>query len=235
MKLQMISIRFAVYAIILLCLIASPGPVYAVDTASDNANTPGHVFMGLKYGNQNIDMQTRFTRRVSGVLVEDSLFNNEYTANACGLFLGYQLPWERFYLGGQISFDVYDGEFDLLAGSSRFTNTINYSAGMDLMPGVYLYKGLSVFGKLGLAYGDFDFVKSSPTSTNYNAGRRLFGYTLGLGLAYDITAQFTAKMGYEQTRYRETQIDAIRGVLSDKTMVEPKIASFFLSLQYNFY
>ena len=234
MKLQMISIRLAVYAIILLPLIVSPGLVYAGDAASENANTPGHVFMGFKYGNQDINMQTGFTRLANGALVEDSRFNNKYTANAYGLFLGYQIPWEAFYLGGQVSFDVYDGEFELSAGSSRFTNTINYSAGMDLIPGVYLYKGLSVFGKLGLAYGDFDFVKSSPTSTNYNADRRLLGYTLGLGLAYDITAQFTAKMGYEQTRYRETQIDAIRGVLYDKTMVESEIASFFLSLQYNF-
>lgn len=244
MKIQMRSICFAVYGIVLSILIATAGAVHAGDTVhtggtgdptNTSANTPGYVFMGLKYANQNIDMQSRFTRQVNGSLVEDANFNNEYTSNVGGLFLGYQLPWDRFYLGGQIYFDVYDGEFELSAGSSRFTNSINHAVGMEFLPGVYLYKGLSVFGKLGLAYGDFDFVKSSPTSTNYNASRRLFGYTIGLGLAYDITAQFTAKMGYEQTRYRETQIDATRGVLYDKTMVEPKINSFFLSLQYNFH
>ena len=226
------SIRFVVYGIVLSILISTAGVAHAGDTASDNK--PGHVFIGLRYANQNVDMQTRFTRQVNGSLVEDSGFNNEYTANAGGLFLGYQLPWDRFYLGGQIFFDLYDGEFESFAGSSRFTNSINHAVGMALLPGVYLYKGLSVFGKLGLAYGDFDFVKSSPTSTNYNASRHLYGYTMGLGLAYDISAQFTAKMGYEQTLYRETGIDATRGVLYDKTMVEPKINSFFLSLQYNF-
>ncbi|MBU0972887.1 MAG: outer membrane beta-barrel protein [Proteobacteria bacterium] len=234
MKVQTRSICIAVYGIVFSILIVTAGAVHAGDTAGNNTRPPGYVFMGLGYANQNVDMQTRFARRVNGRLVEDASFNNEYTASAGGLFLGYQLPWDRFYLGGQISFDVVEGEFELAAGSSRFTNSINHAVGMAILPGVYLYKGLSVFGKLGLAYGDFDFVKSSPTSTHYNASRRLYGYTLGLGLAYDITAQFTAKMGYEQTRYRETGIDAIRGVLADKTRVEPKMNLFFLSLQYNF-
>lgn len=232
MKNYMRSIPLLVRAIVFLIIIVTADSVHAGDT--DGANAPGHVFMGLTFANQNADMQTRFLRRVNGSLVEDSSFNNEYTTKAGGLFLGYQLPWDRFYLGGQISFDVVDGEFELSAGSSKFTNRINHAVGMAILPGVYLYEGLSVFGKLGLAYGDFDFVKFSPTSTNYDAGRRLYGYTLGLGLAYDITAKFTAKTGYEQTRYRETGIDATRGVLDDKTRVEPKIDSFFLGLQYNF-
>lgn len=238
MKLQMRSIRLAVCAMVLSILMAATTDIHASDTAGDttrtHTNAAGHVFMGLKYGNQEIDMQTRFTRQVNGEIVEDSRFSNEYTANAGGLFLGYQLPWEQFYLGGQVFFDLYDGQFELSAGSSQFTNTINHSMGVELMPGIYLYKGLSIFGKFGLAYGDFDFIKSSPTSTHYNAGRHLYGYTLGLGLAYDISAQFTTKIGYEQTRYRDTKIDATRSVLNDKTTVEPKITSFFMSLQYNF-
>ena len=233
------SIHLAVYAMVLSILMAATTGVHAGDTAGGDTtrtytNTAGHVFMGLKYGNQEIDMQTRFTRQVNGGIVEDSRFNNEYTANAGGLFLGYQLPWEQFYLGGQVFFDLYDGQFELSAGSSQFINTINHSMGVELMPGIYLYKGLSIFGKLGLAYGDFDFIKSSPTSTNYNSGRRLYGYTLGLGLAYDISAQFTAKIGYEQTRYQDTEINATRSVLYDKTTVEPKISFFFMNLQYNF-
>jgi opacity protein-like surface antigen len=190
--------------------------------------------MGFEYGNQDMEIQTRFRRRVNGALVEESFFNNAYTANACGIFLGYQLPWDRFYLGGQVFFDRYEGQFELAAGSSIFTNTLNHVVGVALMPGVYLYKGLSIFGKLGLAYGDFDFVKTSPTSTQYNTGRHLLGYTLGLGLAYDITTQFTVKIGYEQTRYQDTEIDAVRSVLYDKTTVEPQVASFFVGLQYNF-
>ena len=148
--------------------------------------------------------------------------------------MGYTLPWERFYLSGQVFFDVFDKEFDLSTGSSRITNDLNYAFGIDLMPGVFLYRGLSVFGKIGLANADFDFVKSSPRSTNYDVNRNLFGYTLGFGLAYDITPRFTAKIGYEQTQYEDTEINATRGTRSDNTVVKPQVESFFIVLQYNF-
>jgi len=84
------------------------------------------VFTGIKYGNEDIEMQTQFTRRTSGVITEQSSFNNPYTSNAGGLFVGYTMPFERFYLSGQVFFGVFDKEFELSAGSSRFTNAINH-------------------------------------------------------------------------------------------------------------
>ena len=230
MKIQIKTTRLAVYAIIIFSLVTAASLVYA----GDNIGAAGKVFAGIKYGNQDIEMQTQFTRRTDGVITEQSSFNNQYTANAGGLLVGYTLPWERFYLSGQVFFDVFDKEFDLSTGSSRITNALNYAFGIDLMPGVYLFRGLSVFGKLGLANGDFDFVKSSPKSTNYDADRNLFGYTLGFGLAYDITPRFTAKIGYEQTQYEDTEINATLGTRSDHTVVKPEVESFFIVLQYNF-
>jgi opacity protein-like surface antigen len=224
----------AVCAILFLSGLAGAGLVYAGDNTQENTNEKGLVFMGIKYASQDIDMLTQFTRRQSGVITEESSFDNNYSANSGGLFVGYTMPYQKFYLSGQIFFDVFNDEFDLSAGSSRFKSSINHAFGMDLMPGVYLYKGVSVFGKLGLANGDFDFVKSSPTSTTYDANRRLFGFTLGLGLAYDITPSFTAKIGYERTKYEETEINVTLGTRTDKTMVEPRVDSFFLTLQYNF-
>ena len=179
-------------------------------------------------------MQTQFIRRTDGVITEQSSFDNQYTSNAGGLFVGYTLPFKRFYLSGQVFFDLFDKEFELSVGSSRFTSAINHAFGIDLMPGVYLFRGLSFFGKLGLTNGDFDFVKSSPTSTNYDANRNLYGYTLGFGLAYDITPRFTAKIGYEQTQYEDTEINATLGTRSDHTVVKPEVESFFIVLQYNF-
>ena len=102
------------------------------------------------------------------------------------------------------------------------------------MPGVYLYRGLSIFGKLGLGGGNFDFVKNSPTSTTYDVNTHLLSYTLGLGLAYDITQRFTAKIGLDRIQYDDTEHDAARGTRFDKTLVEPQAKSFYLSLQYNF-
>jgi opacity protein-like surface antigen len=223
-------IRFTLYVSIILSLIVATSLV----SANESVKSKGNFFMGIKYGDQNVNMQSQFTRRVNGTIVEESGFDNEYTANAAGLFFGYTLFHKQLYLSSQIFFDTYGGEFDLSAGSSRFTNTLNNTFGIDLMPGVYLYRGLSVFAKLGLASGNFDFVKSSPTSTNYDVNERLYGYTLGLGLAYDITQKFTAKIGYDNTRYQDTTITANRGVLEDKTVVEPRVDSFFLTLQYNF-
>lgn len=230
MKIQIRTIHFTIYAIILLSLVAATGHVHAEDSAS----ATGKVFMGIKYANQDIDMHTQFTRRTSGVITEQSTFDNNYTSNAGGLFVGYTLHYEKFYISGQIFFDVFDDDFDLSAGSSRFTNTINHAFGIDLMPGVYLFKDLSVFGKLGLVSGDFDFVKYSPTSTTYDVNSNLYGYTLGFGLSYDITPQFTAKIGYEETKYEENEINATLGTRTDKTLVEPQVESFFLTLQYNF-
>jgi len=227
---QIKTICLAVYATIILGLVAAAGLVYA----GDNTRAKGKVFAGIKYGNEDIKMQTQFTRRTSGVITEQSSFDNHYTSNAGGLFVGYTLPFERFYLSGQVFFDVFDKEFELSAGSSRFTNAINHTFGIDLMPGVYLFRGLSIFGKLGLANGDFDFVKSSPTSTRYDVNRRLYGYTLGFGLAYDITPLLTAKIGYDQTEYEEAEINATLGTRSDNTLVKPQVESFYLVLQFNF-
>jgi opacity protein-like surface antigen len=219
-----------VYAIIILSLVSAANLVYA----GDNTGAAGKVFAGVKYGYQDIEMLTQFTRRTSGVITEQSSFDNTYTSNAVGLLVGYTLPHERFYLSGQVFFDLFDKEFELSTGSSHISSSINHAFGIDLMPGVYLFRGLSLFGKLGLANGDFDFVKSSPKSTNYDVNRNLFGYTLGFGFAYDITPLFTAKIGYEQTKYEETEINATRGTRTDNTVVKPQVESFFIVLQYNF-
>ena len=114
--------------------------------AEDDSSAAGKAFVGLKYAYHDIDMSTQFTRRTSGVITEESTFQNDYTSNAGGLFVGYMQPYGKFYLSGQIFFDLYDDEFDLEVGSSRITNTLNHAFGIDLMPGVYLYKGMSVFG-----------------------------------------------------------------------------------------
>ncbi|MCP3942433.1 MAG: hypothetical protein GY710_13225 [Desulfobacteraceae bacterium] len=167
--------------IIFLSFLSMINVVYAEGNTKARIDTSGKVFVGLKYGNQDIDMQTQFTRRSSGVITEESSFDDKYTSNAGGLFVGYKLPYQRFYLSGQVFFDAFDDEFELFAGSSRYTSAINHALGIELLPGVYVYKGVSVFAKLGLSSGDFDFAKSSPTSTTYNVNRNLFGYTLGVG------------------------------------------------------
>ncbi|MCP4021362.1 MAG: hypothetical protein GY729_05925, partial [Desulfobacteraceae bacterium] len=71
-------------------------------------------------------------------------------------------------------------------------------------------------------------------STTYDASDHLFGYTLGLGLAFDFNSNVTFKIGYEQTRYEDTTINATLGTRSDTTIVEPEVETFFLSLQYHF-
>jgi len=194
----------------------------------------GRFFTGLEYSHKDMEMQTRFTRDISGTVIERSEFDNPYTANAGGIFLGYTLPWKRCYLSTQFFFSKSNGEFELQAGSSGFVNRLNHSWGIDLMPGIYFYKGLSVFGKLGYVRADFDFAKYSPTSTSYAINTGLNGYTLGGGLACDISRQMTVKIGYEQKRYEETNICASTGPMNDHTLIEPRAKTFFMVLQYNF-
>ena len=230
MKIQIRTIPFTICVIIMSGLVAVSGHV----RAEDSAGGTGKMYMGIQYANQDIDMSTQFTRRTSGVITERSTFENSYTSNAGGLFVGYTIPYNKFYISGQVFFNAYDDDFELSVGSSRITNTINHAFGIDLIPGFYLYKGLSVFGKLGLVSGNFGFVKDSPTSTQYDVSNYLYGYSYGLGLAYDFTPQLTAKIGYSQTKYEEIEINATLGTRNDKTLVEPQGDSFFLTLQYNF-
>ena len=230
MKRKIRAIHFTLLAMALLSLVMATGQAHA----EDNASADGKLFVGVKYAKQDVDMYTQFTRQTSGVITEQSIFENNYTANVGGLFLGYKHPYKKLYVSGQMFIDMFDDEFELSAGSSRFTNSLNHAVGIDLMPGIYLYKGLSAFGKLGLVNGDFDFVKSSPTSTTYDANNKLYGYTLGFGLAYDFSSKFTAKIGYEQTRYEDIEINAILGTRTDKTVVDPEVESIFFTLQYNF-
>ncbi len=230
MKLQKRIICPGIFTLILFSIIATAGPA----TAGESALSRGKAYMGIGYGYHDIDMETDFTRRTSGVITEESNFDNNYDSNSGSLFVGYTLPWEKYYLSGQMGVSVFDDEFELSAGSSQFTNTLNHAFSLDLMPGFYLYKKLSVFAKVGLVYGDFDFVKSSPTSTTYDSSEYLLGGTLGVGLACDITPRVTVKLGYEQTWYEDTEINATQGTRSDKTIVEPVMDTFFFTLQYYF-
>ena len=195
---------------------------------------PGYVYAGLEYGAPSLDMETRFVRDISGSVIEDSQFHNEYSANAGGLFLGYALPWKSVYLGIQGHFNTLDNGFELASGSSTYINEINHTYGVDLVPGVYIYKGISLFGKLGWIQGDVDFIKSSPTSTTYDVHTRLNGYTLGGGLAWDIAPRFTVKLGFEKQSYSTEEIRASLSVMNDTTWVDPSGEKLFVTLQYNF-
>lgn len=230
MKSQKRIICLSIFTIIICSLVINAGSA----TADESALFRGKAYMGIGYGYHDTDMETDFTRRTNGVITEESSFNNNYNTRSGSLFMGYTLPWEQYYLSGQVGVKVFDAEFELTTGSSQFTNVVNHAFSMDLIPGFYFYKQLSVFAKIGITYGDFDFIKSSPTSTTYDVSEYLLGGTLGAGLAYDITPRITIKIGYEQTWYEDTEINATQGTRSDKTIVEPEMKTFFLTLQYYF-
>lgn len=220
---------FAGAAILLLSILTLTSSAHA-----DLEESIGRVSVGIEYRNSAIEMQTRFIRRTSGVITENANFENPYSCSVGSLFVGYTLPYKRLYLSARIFFNLFNDEFGLSAGSSRFTNKINHAFGIALIPGIDIFQGLSVFGKFSTEQGDFDFVKASPTSTTYDVNTNLVGTTLGFGIAYDITPRFRASIGFDQTRYGEAEIDTSLGVLNDKTLVKPKSESFFLSLQYSF-
>jgi len=217
-------------AILALSIFAGTGSAHA-----DSKESSGKAFVGIEYRHSDIEMQTHFIRRTNGVVTEDSNFENPYTTGAGSLFVGYTLSCKRVYLSGRAFFNLFGDDFGLSAGSSRFTNKINHALGIELIPGVHILRGLSVFGRLGLEWGDFDFIKASPTSTTYNVSTDLIGTTLGFGLAYDITSKFRARIGFDNTRYDETEINAALGTRNDRTLVEPEAESFYLSIQYNFW
>ena len=204
-------------------------------TALAQAPRPsGYFYTGLEYGSSAMAMKTRFVRDISGSVIEDSRFKNEYTTNTGGLVLGYTLPWKRAYLGIEGSFCAMDRSFELAAGSSRFINQEKSSLGLTLIPGIYLCRGISIFGSLGWILADFNFSKSSPTSTTYDVDTLLNGYTLGGGLAWDMLPRLTLKLGYRYARYDTEQIRASVSVMNDTTWIEPRSEAFFATLQFNF-
>ncbi len=95
---QIRTICLAVYATVIVSLVSAAGLVYA----GDNTRAGGKVSAGIRYGNEDIKIQTQFTRRTSGVITEQSSFDDPYTSNAGGLFAGYTPPFERVYLSGQV-------------------------------------------------------------------------------------------------------------------------------------
>ena len=201
--------------------------------AGSTMNRKG-MFFGIDYGNHDVDMKTEFIRRTSGAITEHSFFDDKYRTDAGGLFAGYHFPYRRIYIDGRVFFNLYKDEFQLSSGSSRFINRINHAFGGDVSPGVYLFRGLSLFGKAGIEWGDFDFIKMSPTSTTYDVSTRLVGYTLGLGIAYDISKHFTVKIGYDAAQYDKKEIDASKGTRNDTSLVKPEDSIWYLNLTYRF-
>jgi len=225
----MISIPKYPIVLILFLLSAFTGTGYAGDT-----NPAGYFYTGIEYGSSAMAMKTHFVRDISGTVIENTRFENEYTTNEGGLFLGYTIPWKRAFLGVEGSFYAMDRSFELSAGSSRFVNEETYAAGLTLVPGIYIYKGISVFGSLGWRLGYFNFSKSSPTSTTYDVDTFLNGYTLGGGLACDITPRITLKLGYRYARFDTEEIRASLSVMNDTTRIEPRSDTIFATLQFNF-
>lgn len=207
-------------------------------TADQTQSVPhkmaGNIFMGMEYGNRDIEMKTDFLRQIAGAVTEHSGFDNSYTSSGKSLFAGYTLPFDPLYISGRLILDVHSDEFKLSAGSSRFVNDLRYSWGLDLMPGIYLHPKLSLFGKAGIGLGNFRFIKESPTSTTYKVKDNLMSYTLGLGLACEISRFLTIKIGFDRIKYDEIEIMAERTPLLDKTVVKPNAESYYAGLQYNF-
>ncbi len=230
MKSKKKDIFLSVFTIIIFNIVAVSGPA----SADDGFLSLGKAYIGTGYSYIDADMETDFTRWTNGAITEESSFRNTYDTNRGSLFAGYTFPWKSYYLSTQAGVNLFDDEFKTSAGSSDFTNSLNHSFSIDFIPGVYLYKKWSLFAKCGVIYGDFDFVKLSPTSTTYDVSEYLFGGTLGIGLAYDITPRVTVKLGYEKSWYNDKTINATKGNRLDSTIVAPEMEIYSLTFQYYF-
>lgn len=177
---------------------ADLGPAPAEPAASAAYSWSGpYVGLHLGYGWGDVDVAV-----LSGGLPAP-LVSGDYDIDGFlgGIQLGYNIQFDSFVLGLEtdLSWSGMDGEFDLLAGTAHPA----HASSVDWFGTVRLRAGLAVDEALfyvtgGLAYGGVDhvFARTVTGIPFAESSDAEFGWTLGAGLEYAFSPNWTLKAEY---------------------------------------
>lgn len=159
-------------------------------------------------------------------------FDIDNTSVIGQLQLGAGLRNEYFYLGAEVSGQVFDGDFDEVSADFTQTSfpsgnqqiaqtsqlTLNdFELALDFKPGVYLFKDTLLYARVGVAVNELELEQTGlavltntddPRSdaqlyTNSSASENVYPFRLGLGIERQFYEDFSIVLDYVYTQYED--------------------------------
>jgi|GEM_PF-1715783 outer membrane immunogenic protein len=154
---------------------------------------------------------------------------------AGGIFAGYAYQFEPnpFNVAAEINLQAYRLN-NMAKSSSTQTDkqTLNYSSGIDLMPGFYISKTINLFGVLGYQQGQFRFSRNVfvNNTTDYSETTNLSAWDVGFGTSFILANNFALRLIYKYTQYGSKTFR--RTNFTQK--ITPRNGQFNLGVTYTF-
>ncbi len=208
-----------------------------LSVVSAAAQDSSRFYAGLSFSLSDATIIDQFTRYEMGVLTEKNTFEDEYTGQAFGFFLGCRfLDKKHVFINLQLHGSFFSSEFLIETSSSVVKRKLACSRGIDLQPGCKITKNLIFFLSGSIERGRFQFSKEGTTTT-YNVEVPMMGYGFGMGVGYRVFPSLIVRVRYQYNQFGSMEISTALDDLGTKVdVVEllPRYDLFLLSVQYNF-
>lgn len=193
-------------------------------------------YVGGSFSFYDSTIVDQFTRYRRGTLIEKNTFEDEYTGQVYGFYLGYRLiDKKRVFINVQMHGGFFGKEFNIETSSSTLRRKLFCSRGIDLQPGYNITGNLFCFVNFSVERGRFQFSKEG-TSTSYDVDIPVMGYGFGMGVGYHVCPCLTVRLNYQFNQYGTTEISTTGplGIKIDVIELLPRYDSVLLSVQFNF-
>lgn len=200
---------------LLLCIIAFPS--YSGEMGDQSTST-NQNFISISGGYHSGHYQSNYTKYTSGVLYEQSSFDDKHTNGYEQLALGRGAHFGSLSFDHQIALSKLNGSESFYTHRSKwaFSQTVDF--GYDWMPKLNVFRQLEAFGILGVHYARFYYKKhqlysSLPTAT-FDVHKDQIGFNLGAGFYYHVSPSILLGIKYQHWQYQAAQVDGYNYYIS---------------------
>lgn len=169
----------------------------------------------------------------------NGLSDVELSGATVGLHLGYRWHRLNWVYGPELAIEggaVDDrGEFGLDGDTASVESAINYVVSIAFKAGYLMAPDTLIYGSLGAAHGDFDYILSSGGDSATRGYDRL-GYVMGLGVEHRLGARTSIFGEYQYRQFGSEDVRFMGGDsdLSVVTVTTPSHQNIRLGVNFSF-
>jgi outer membrane immunogenic protein len=200
--------------LLLASVFALPVPAFAADLAPQPVEPEAPVYLPFSWTGFYLGAHVggAFGTAGNSYPATTTLGDFDTSGFVGGIHAGYNYQWDQFVLGAEADFDgtsLRKRETDPAFGSLRISTPWQGSVRARLG---YAYDRLLIYGTGGVAFAEHDFNYTSLLgngTSKFDDTRA--GWTLGAGLEYAFTNNWTARAEYRYTDYGKKTYATVDG------------------------
>jgi len=183
-----------------------PGAVIALCLAASNGAAAQGYYVGAEIGSEHVSFQPlyRFANGAPNLSFDDQVYGS-----GVGVLAGYRwkaAPDFSIALQGRLS--ASDAAWKLeLPEPASLKYAIPVNVAVSLLPTFQVSEKIALFAEAGLALGKIQERKSAVTTSMYDVQKWQSGYVSGAGMSFAVDGQWSARIGYRRTWYKELSYD----------------------------